>query len=213
MKNDTFVPVRPRAIIGLGNPGEKYQKTRHNAGFRVIAELAGRLRCRLKAGKGHYQSARRDYRGELLILAAPTTYMNDSGIGVLDLAERERLAPEELLVVLDDFALPLGTIRLRPAGSDGGHNGLASVLYHIGSDSVPRLRIGVGPLPEGASSVDFVLGEFSDDEEKKLADVVQKAADAVLYAVWRGIAKAASIYNRRTETKENVVEEVSKEER
>ena len=152
------------AIVGLGNPGSQYRETRHNVGFLVVNELCRRLRVGLKPGKGEYLIARANMEGVGLHVAAPMTFMNNSGTAVVDILERFQIAPRELLVVVDDFALPLGILRFRLRGSDGGHNGLASIIYMLNSDELPRLRCGIGSpeMPTDKNLMaDFVLEKFT----------------------------------------------------
>ncbi len=146
---------RIKAVIGLGNPGQRYEGTRHNLGFEVVGRLAGE--AGFSAGKGNYFLGRKIIDSLEIVLLKPTTYMNRSGLAVLELVESFGLTPPEMLVVADDFNLPLGRIRLRKGGTDGGHRGLASIIYHLGSDDFPRIRMGIGPAPEGMAAEEFVL--------------------------------------------------------
>lgn len=152
-----------RVVVGLGNPGARYADTRHNIGFRVADQLVA-------AGGGRWsegpQAATASTRvaGEPALLVKPLTYMNRSGDAVASLRERCDFAVDELLVVLDDFHLDFGRVRLRRGGSDGGHNGLASVLQRLATDQVPRLRLGIGPVPPGDDEIGFVLTPFARGE-------------------------------------------------
>ena len=166
-----------RLVVGLGNPGPEYAETRHNVGFRVIEELAGRRRIALRS---------EDCRARVgwddgLFLAAPQTYMNRSGFATRCLCERHGFEPDEVLVVYDEVYLPLGTVRMRPGGSPAGHRGMASVLESLGTDRIPRLRLGVaaaaGP-PDGEVLPDFVLAAFSSDEEATVGAMITRAAEA-----------------------------------
>ena len=166
-----------KIIVGLGNPGSKYEKTRHNVGFETIAMLADERnsgwgfenRFNALVSKLRHEDCR--------ILAMPQGYMNNSGMSVRAMLDFYKFTPDELLVVSDDFSLPLGTLRLRKAGSDGGHNGLASIIEHIGSSGFPRLKLGIGPVPPYFDPADFVLSKFSKEEiqivEKMKVDAVQ----------------------------------------
>jgi len=166
-----------RLILGLGNPGERYAETRHNLGFRVVEELARRRGLRLVDGACGSRMA----EGPGLILAAPQTYMNRSGYAARCFAEHRGVAPQDLLVVYDDVALPLGRLRLRPSGSPGGHRGMESILENLGSAEVPRLRLGIAPVeePVGEALEEYVLATFSPSELETVQSMVVRAADAV----------------------------------
>jgi len=180
--------------LGLGNPGVKYDGTRHNVGKEVVGALIAERRLRLSAGRGCYQFAR-DPAGEL-VLAIPTTYVNTSGQAAREALEHFGAPVESLLVVCDDFSLPLGAIRMRKHGSYGGHNGLASIIYDLGSQDFPRLRIGVGPLPEGVDAADFVLSRFNADQLPAVEEAMGLAREAVLAAADTGLDRAMTRYNR-----------------
>ena len=164
-------------VLGLGNPGAEYAATRHNLGFLVVEEIARRrglqlggdeCRCRVAEDGG-------------VLLAAPQTFMNRSGYAARCLAERRELSAREILVVYDEIRLPLGKVRLRRGGSPAGHRGMESVLENLGTDQVPRLRLGIAPLegsPSGEEIVPFVLGVFAEDELGSVKEMVTRAADA-----------------------------------
>jgi PTH1 family peptidyl-tRNA hydrolase len=190
-------PVRIRAIAGLGNPGKKHDRTRHNLGFEVVNLLKGR--SEFAPGKGKYQICETSISSLKIALLKPTTYMNRSGIAVKSFAEFESLPPEEILVIADDFNLPLGRIRLRRSGSDGGHNGLASVIYHLGTENFPRLRLGVGPVPDGIVTEDFVLETFTAKEIDSANEMVERAVQAVKSWLSEGYERTAAIYNQAVE--------------
>jgi peptidyl-tRNA hydrolase, PTH1 family len=185
-------------VAGLGNPGSMYRRTRHNVGFMVIEELAARLRCGARPGKGEYEFAECQIGGAPVILLAPTTYMNASGEAVLDALEHFRIPPDRLLVIADDLALSLGTLRVRAAGSDGGHNGLASIIYQLGTEAFPRLRCGIGreERPAKEETADFVLSPFGSDEEEVARAMILRAADAVTTIVESGLDRTMTLYNR-----------------
>lgn len=190
-----------KCIVGLGNPGSNYAPTRHNIGFRVVEAVADKERVLLVPGEGDYYSGVFRAGGDEIVLALPTTFMNNSGTAVRDLCERYALAPQDVLIVLDDFQIPFGTLRLRPRGSDGGHNGLGSVIYHLESEEVPRLRFGVAgeTMPElhtHEAMASYVLRSFDMDEEKKLPMLLDKAAEAC--AVWArdGMSAVMNTHNR-----------------
>ena len=169
-------------VVGLGNPGKKYEKTRHNIGYRV-AELL-----------------RQDHSlPEDLIFKqqSPFFMMNEHGGPVAKLARYRRISPAEVLVVMDDFSIPLGMLRLRQRGSSGGHNGLESILDALKTPDVPRLRIGIGPVPEGDDPKDFVLRSFTKQEESRVRSaVIPRAAEAVLRVLAEGLEKAMNEFNK-----------------
>lgn len=186
------------ALIGLGNPGEEYLQTRHNIGFRVIDSLAVRLKAEFRSGLGEYIIAPGKYRDRHLLLVKPTTYVNKSGVAVSRLLFLFPLELSRLLVVCDDVNLPLGRIRIRVRGSDGGHKGLASIIYHLGEGGFPRLRIGIGG-GERDDLVDFVLGEFTPAEKVVMERVIEQAAEACLCFLEEGIEEVMNRYNKRLE--------------
>ncbi|HOT30503.1 MAG TPA: aminoacyl-tRNA hydrolase [Candidatus Ozemobacteraceae bacterium] len=157
-------------IVGLGNPGSEYENTRHNVGFRAADVLAERFRARFDRSRHRAREASFSFKGESHLLIKPQTYMNLSGESVAAFIAAEQLTPESVLVIVDDINLPSGKIRLRSSGADGGHNGLKSIIGHIGQQFW-RLRIGVG-MPSGAGLVDHVLGPFTPEEETILARVM-----------------------------------------
>jgi PTH1 family peptidyl-tRNA hydrolase len=189
--------VKPLIIVGLGNPGSEYRDTRHNIGFLVLDELATRLEKGFKPGKGEYLLMTAPIGIRHAVLVKPTTYMNNSGLAVIDVLSRYSAGADDLLVVGDDFALPLGTLRLRARGSDGGHNGLYSVIYNLGSDSFPRLRCGIGKqiMPAKHAMQQFVLSPFDRDEREVASAMVVRAADAVTLFATSGITRTMDSYN------------------
>ena len=193
-------------IVGLGNPGRAYARTRHNVGFLVVDALAEKLRCTFRPGKGEFVAATSSLREEEIVLVKPVTSMNESGIAVAEAVEQFRPPVDRLLIVVDDFQLPLGALRMRSSGSDGGHNGMYSVIYHLRSDTFPRLRCGIGSaeMPQDKSLMaDFVLSSFSTNERPVVEDMIGRAADACLSFAADGIEKTMSLFNRRTEGKED----------
>jgi PTH1 family peptidyl-tRNA hydrolase len=184
-------------VFGLGNPGDRYSHTRHNLGKDVVSALARKLGLRVAAGSGeffHCEDPQRD-----LCLVIPATYVNTSGVSACQALEAFGAVPGDLLAVCDDFSLPLGTIRIRKSGSDGGHNGLASIIYQLGTQDFPRLRLGVGPLPPGVDAADFVLSRFERDDEDLVEKVKETACEAVLAVGEDGIDRAMNTYNMRME--------------
>ncbi len=184
-------------VFGLGNPGKKYERTRHNAGFLVADALAQRHGWTFKQGRGDFVQADGHVNGRRLFLIKPLTFMNNSGLAVRQAVEFFRQDLSQILVVVDDFQLPLGVLRLRKSGSDGGHNGLASIISHLGTQQFPRLRIGIGPEHPIENWVSFVLSEFSRSEWEVLQEIIPTAADAVETAAKEGIERAMNRFNRR----------------
>lgn len=182
-------------VLGLGNPGDAYRGTRHNLGKEIVSSLGEELGLRARPGRGDYQYARDDSRDVLLVV--PTIYMNISGRAAAQVLEHFGAAVSDLLAVCDDFALPLGSLRIRRQGSDGGHNGLASIIGDLGSEDFPRLRVGVGPVPAGVLWTDFVLSRFERSEEEQAAEAVSTAREAVLAIAAVGVERAQNLYNAR----------------
>ncbi|HEX6199334.1 MAG TPA: aminoacyl-tRNA hydrolase [Thermoanaerobaculia bacterium] len=185
----------PRAVVGLGNPGERYRETRHNLGFRVVETLARRLDVALEGTECNSVTGR---RGDGPLLVLPQTYMNRSGYAVRCLAERHGLEPGDVLVVYDEVALPLGRLRVRPGGSPGGHRGMESVVENLRTDRVPRLRLGCGGEegpPSAEDLVDYVLSPFRAEEREAAGEMVERAADACRAWLEEGIEAAMNRYN------------------
>jgi len=182
-----------RLVVGLGNPGPRYQDTRHNAGFRVLDRLAAGGRW--KAWRALGETAEIALGGASVRLAKPLTSMNLSGRMVRSFSLFHKVPPGDILICYDEFQLPIPAIRMRLGGSSGGHNGMQSVIDELGTPDVPRLRIGVGPLPQGEDPADFVLRRMSAAEAKELAPALDRAAEAVRIAVAGGMEKAMNAFN------------------
>ncbi len=182
-------------VLGLGNIGQKYARTRHNVGFEVLGAVSRKLKLGPMTERPlcYCRPARVDDRE--ITFAWPTTLMNRSGLAASNLLESLELDVSQMLVVVDDFNLPLGTLRLREKGSDGGHNGLFSISECLESSEFPRLRLGIGPLPEGADVVDFVLGEFEEEKLVQVQEMVAKAAEAVIFALTHRLQTAMTQFN------------------
>lgn len=189
------------AIFGLGNPGGEYEMTRHNVGFMVVDALAKRLGFNFKPGAGDYLVSLGKYAGKEILLVKPLTYMNNSGVAVKDVVERFKIDLKDILVICDDLNLPLGVLRIRQKGSDGGHNGLYSIIYHLKTTEFPRLRCGIGNFERVQNMVGFVLSKFNDDEIKILNEMIANAVDATLCFITDGILIAMNRYNRRVKPK------------
>ena len=182
-----------KLIVGLGNPGPKYAGTRHNVGFAVVDELASRWSVSLATEKFHAWFGKGEIRSEPVVLLKPTTYMNRSGQAVVAAGRFYQLSIDDLLVVSDDIALPLGRLRMRAEGSSGGHKGLKDVVDRMGSDAWCRLRIGIG-TPSGAAT-SYVLSRFAGDEEAIMQAAGGRGADAVEYWIERGAELTRSKFN------------------
>jgi len=186
-----------KMIVGLGNVGREYEETRHNVGFMVLDEISSRSKRKFSPGKGEYYLATISQAGEEVFLIRPTTFMNDSGIAVKDAVERFGIRLEDLLVVYDDFNIPLARLRLRKGGSDGGHNGVYSIIYHLNDDVFPRLRCGIGTdkVAPGKDMVEFVLSKFGAEEIPEVGEMVKNAANAVFVFINEGIETAMNRFN------------------
>jgi len=171
-----------RLIVGLGNPGPAYAATRHNVGFWVVDRLARTLRIPIEKAKWKGLVGEGRVGEETVILLKPQTYMNASGESVAEAMRFYKLAPENLLVIYDDMDLPLGTLRLRMKGSDGGHRGLRSIIAHLGTQEIPRIRIGIGRPAPGVSVTDHVLSPFAPEEREAAEAAAARAAEAA--AAW-----------------------------
>lgn len=188
-----------KLIVGLGNPGARYERTRHNLGFRVVDEVAGRLSVACDKSECHAKTAHVRWRGHSLLLAKPQTYMNRSGEAVSALVCYYKIEPSNIMIVYDDLALPPGRLRVRAKGSAGGHNGVRSIINYLRTDGFPRIRIGIGSVPEGWAGADYVLAPFSKEEEPLIEEAIQRAADATLYWVEAGIDAVMREFNRTRE--------------
>ena len=189
--------MQVQVVVGLGNPGRQYAETRHNVGWMVIDRLADRAKWTDRPARGASAAiVSGRYRGLDLALVKPQTFMNLSGIAVRKALARFRAPLGDLLVVVDDFALPFGRLRFREGGSSGGHNGLESIIEDLGSDRFARLRIGIGD--PGGHAVDHVLSHFSGDEARQLDEVIDAAADAVEEWARLGTNKASTRWNAWT---------------
>ncbi|WRP06691.1 aminoacyl-tRNA hydrolase [Rossellomorea aquimaris] len=167
-----------KLIVGLGNPGSQYEKTRHNIGFVIIDALADRLGVSLNQSKFKGLYGTYHYKGEKIVLLKPLTYMNLSGESIVPLMDYFNIEDEDLLVIYDDLDLPVGKIRLRQKGSAGGHNGIKSTIAHLGSQNFNRLRIGIDRPVNGMSVPDYVLGRFSKEDQGELDKVISASVEA-----------------------------------
>lgn len=183
-------------IVGLGNPGPEYARTRHNTGFRSIDILAEQLGCKIDRAKFQGLYGQTTYNGNKLFLLKPLTYMNLSGKSVLQLSAYFHIPPQRIIVIFDDISLPPGRLRIRPDGSAGGHNGIKSIIAELGSQAFPRVKIGVGAkaYPE-QDLADWVLSAFTPTEEKAMAVSLKNGADAALCIIDKGVPEAANRFN------------------
>lgn len=207
MNTDADSLQTPKLLVGLGNPGRKYDRTRHNIGFEVIDHLAHSFSVKLSENK-RFQGITGETCGafdDRIILLKPTTYMNRSGQSVRSVVDWYKLSFAEVLVIYDDMDLPIGRLRLRLSGSAGGHNGMKSIISHLGTQGFPRLRVGISRANKIDSQanqvvVSHVLGKFSPDERKVMDAAVSLAEEAVELSLRQGIERAMNLYNGREAT-------------
>jgi PTH1 family peptidyl-tRNA hydrolase len=183
-------------IVGLGNPGSKYAFTRHNAGFLYIELLAEKQNVQINRIKFKGVLGETQLGGHRCLLLKPQTFMNNSGESVREAAAFYKIPPERVLVIFDDVSLPCGKLRIRRKGSDGGHNGIKSIIYHLGSDAFPRIKLGVGEKPNPEWDLaDWVLSPFRKEELTELREASEKACDAAQKIVCGDIEQAMGLYN------------------
>jgi len=182
-------------IVGLGNPGLAYRHNRHNVGFMVVDTLADKLEIPLKRVKFKAQIGNGKLGDIPIIIAKPLTFMNNSGEAVAPLVRYFKVPLERLLVIHDDMDLPLGTLRMRPSGGSAGHNGMLSIFDKLGTNAIPRLRVGIGRPPGRMDPADYVLQDFPRSEEELLSMVIAQACEAALAFITTGLEKAMNTYN------------------
>ena len=187
-----------KLVVGLGNPGMKYDGTRHNVGFAAVDLLAKRHGAQWEAAPRGIDALVARWRADDVVLAKPLTFMNNSGVAVQSLLQFYKITAEDTLVVFDEAQLETGRLRIRPEGSSGGHNGLKSVIASLGTEQVPRLRIGVGRGDERRDLADHVLARFDSDERDVIAQAIDTAADAAELFVAEGAIAAMNRYNRKS---------------
>src|SRR5690554_4376518 len=196
-----------KIIVGLGNPGTRYANTRHNLGFWVVDQIAERWNISLSKRKFQAAVGEGIIHGEKVLLVKPQTFMNRSGECVGPLMRFFGASLEDLMVIYDDMALAPGIIRVRGKGSAGGHNGMKSLISHLGSDGFPRMRMGIGTPPPAMDSADYVLQGLGDAERKILLEACSQAADAAELWITDGVERVMNLYNRKqTTTQEHGVE-------
>jgi len=184
-----------RLVVGLGNPGERYRRTRHNVGFMVVDALAARAGAARQMDRSEAQVASAVLGGEAVLLVKPLTFMNRSGAAVERLALDHELRPEQLVVVVDDVALELGRLRVRERGSHGGHNGLRSLIESLASEEFPRVRVGIRKGEIAGELADYVLEPFPEEDVLVVQEVVSRAADAVECLIREGVGAAMNRFN------------------
>lgn len=189
-------PGKPEwIVVGLGNPGKKYELTRHNVGFIAMDTLSGTKKIRIGDLKFKGLCGRGELSGESVLFLKPQTFMNLSGECVAEAAAFYKIPMEKVIVIYDDVSLPVGKIRIREKGSAGGHNGIKNIIERTGTDVFPRIKVGVGAPPSSGELVNWVLGSFTEDEKKILSDSVDRACAAVEEIIKGGTQKAAAKFN------------------
>ena len=185
-----------RVILGIGNTGVRYEGTRHNVGFTILDLLAKKRNLKFHPSKGDYYYTGSSIKASPFILIKPTTFVNLSGVAAKQVIEEHNINPGNLLVVSDDVNLPLGEIRVRNSGGDGGHNGLTSIIYHINSNQFPRLRFGIGNDFINGLMADFVLSKFSEDELGIIGDAVENSVQLIEKFIENGMESMLSYFSR-----------------
>jgi PTH1 family peptidyl-tRNA hydrolase len=184
-------------IVGLGNPTREYQATRHNIGFDAITRISDEYRIPLDFKKHKALCGKGMIAGEKVVLAQPQTFMNLSGESVRELKDFYKVEPENIIIIYDDISLEPGKLRLRTKGSAGGHNGIKSIIAHLGTENFPRIRIGVGDKPSGWDLADYVLSRFPSDEQPIIREALGKTSEAVKAILTEGMEAAMNLYNRK----------------
>jgi PTH1 family peptidyl-tRNA hydrolase len=184
-------------IVGLGNPTDKYQATRHNIGWDAVTRLSDDYRIPLDFKKHKAVCGKGYIEGEKVILAQPMTYMNLSGESVRELVDFYKVTPEEVIVIYDDISLEVGQLRIRKKGSAGGHNGMKSIIAHLGTDEFPRIKVGVGDKPQGWDLADHVLSHFPKEDQETVRDALKATSDACKMIITEGIEPAMNQYNSK----------------
>ena len=186
-----------KLIVGLGNPGAEYDNTRHNIGFDVIDELSRKHNIPVRSMEKHGLVGKGMIGRDKVMLVKPQTFMNLSGESIRAAADFYKVEPEDVIVIFDDISLDVGQLRIRAKGSAGGHNGIKSIIAHLGSQEFPRIKVGVGEKPSGWDLADYVLGKFSGDDLAKINDAAADASKAVKLMLTDGISAAMNQYNTK----------------
>ena len=185
-------------IAGLGNPGKEYVNTRHNVGYSALDVFASKYGIRVEDEKFKSLLGKGVVNGQKVILMKPLTYMNLSGEAIHAVCDYYKIDPEaELIVLYDDICLPVGQLRVRPKGSAGGHNGIKSIIQHLGTENFQRIRVGVGEKPSRMDLADYVLGHFTEEEKKAEAEAYDKVSDALLLLMEDRMEECMNKYNRK----------------
>jgi PTH1 family peptidyl-tRNA hydrolase len=187
-----------RLIAGLGNPGPEYAATRHNIGFIVVDHLAAQFRSPWEKSVPQAREEALSAKCGAVLLVKPLTFMNRSGYPIFAVAQFYKIEPQQILIVLDDFALPLGQLRLRSKGGPGGHHGLESVIVQFGTEEIPRLRVGIGAAPR-EDWADYVLSRFFDEEKSIVTMTIDRAVEALKCAIDKGLVSAMNTFNKSEE--------------
>jgi PTH1 family peptidyl-tRNA hydrolase len=185
-------------VAGLGNPGDEYKNTRHNIGFKILDALADASNI-VFSDRRYGWTAEYPFKGRMLVLLKPSTYMNLSGMAIHYWLQKEKIPPENLLVVVDDLSLPLGTLRLRAKGSDAGHNGLKNITQILGTQQYARLRFGIGDHFRPGQQINYVLGNWNKDEEAELPALIDSATEIIKSFATIGISQTMTHFNKRNE--------------
>ncbi|KAB2841701.1 MAG: aminoacyl-tRNA hydrolase [Melioribacteraceae bacterium] len=200
-----------RAVLGIGNPGKKYEDTRHNIGFKILDNFAEKHKLFFKASKGEYYIAGSEFNATPFFLVKPVTYVNLSGLAAKDILESYEIKLHDLLVVTDDINLNTGTIRIRQSGSDGGHNGLASIIYHTTSKQFPRMRFGVGNSFEKGEMANFVLSKFTDEEQPIIKHAINSAVEIIEHFIEGGYETALKFFSTINQKSNKISKTTNKE--
>lgn len=185
-----------KLIVGLGNPGKEYEKTRHNAGFMVIDEIAKHLNITIDSKKNKALIGQTRIGNESVLLMKPQTYMNLSGEAVRDIVSYYHIDTKDIIIIYDDLDLPVGSIRLRSKGSSGGQNGVKNIIQHLHTQEIPRIRIGIGK-DSRIPTVDYVLGKFHKEDQENLRSALEKAALAAIHSIEHSFMDAMNVYNKK----------------
>ena len=191
-----------KVIVGLGNPGKKYDNTRHNIGFEALDYIADKEGISINTGKHKALIGTGYMRGEKVLLVKPQTFMNLSGESLRPIMDFYKLEPEDFIIIHDDIDLDVGRLRIRKKGSAGGHNGLKSIISHLGSMDFPRVKIGVGEKPKGYDLADYVLSHFTKEEREEMKEGYEKSAEAAAMILRGDVEAAMNEYNRKVKPKE-----------
>ena len=189
--------LKMKVIVGLGNPGSKYDKTKHNVGFEVIDSLADSYNINVTKLKHKGFVGEGNIKGEKVILLKPQTYMNLSGESLKELITFYKISVKDIIVVYDDISLPVGNLRIRLKGSAGGHNGIKNIIAHLGTDEFTRVKVGIGEKPNGWDLADYVLSKFSKDDEPLILKGIERSAEAVAEIIEHGANEAMNKYNQK----------------